>query len=325
VNTKYEETIVAFIVPCFNEEEILPYTISKLSSFLSEMIKKNQRISSKSFILLINDCSTDQTWKLIEQSTEQYSFINGLSLSKNVGHQNALLSGLLNVVDKCDVTISIDADLQDDIQVISEMMQLYYEGNEIVYGVRKKRSTDTMFKSYSAILFYKLMSALGTNTVYNHADFRLMGNKSLKALSQYDEVNLFLRGIVSNLGFKSTSVYYERLERQAGITKYTLHKMIHLAWDGITSFSLRPLRLISLLGVFCFFMSIIGGLLALYGKFIKGTAVPGWTSIVLTTYFLGGIQLLSIGLIGEYIGKIYSEVKHRPKYYIEKNCGNIFI
>ncbi len=324
LNSQHHQIVLGIVIPCFNDELTLPNTIIKINHYLESLIQKDASISAQSFALFVNDGSQDQTWSIIEKACAQYATFNGLYLSRNVGHQNALLSGLLSARHHCSMAVSIDSDLQDDLSSIDQMIDAYKKGFEIVYGVRKNRDTDHWLKRSTAILFYKLMRVLGTQIVFNHADFRLMGKKALEALSQYPEVNIFLRGIVTNLGFQTTCVYYDRLERKFGSSKYSFYKLIKLAWEGITSFSIRPLQWITLIGVLCFCLSIVGALIAVYGKLVIHTVIPGWTSTVLLTYFMGGIQLLSIGLIGEYIGKIYQEVKHRPKYFIERTIGKTF-
>ena len=308
--------IIGIISPCYNEEEILPYTIQQLTNLLTRLITENL-ISNESFIAFVDDGSEDDTWAIIEKEVINGDKIKGLKLSSNVGHQNALLAGLFNFNHLAEALISIDADLQDDINVIEKMVVKFKNGTDIVYGVRKERKGDTFFKRNSAQLFYRLMLLMKVNIIYNHADFRLCSNRVVKSLSNYNETNLFLRGIIPSIGFTSEAVYYDRLERQAGDSKYTLKKMLSFAWNGITSFSSFPLKLVSTIGflifTFCIFMSIY----ALYALII-GSNVPGWLSTVLPMYFLGGIQLFCFGIIGEYVGKIYSEVKQRPRYTIEK-------
>lgn len=307
---------LAIVVPCYNEEEILRDTSKKLDELILTLIKDN-KISSDSFVLYVDDGSKDETWTIISRLSEKIEHSAGLKLAANVGHQNALFSGLFYVKDICDASISIDADLQDDIDVIEEMIEKFEEGNDIVYGVREERTTDTFFKRVTAQTFYKLMSFMGVKTIYNHADFRLMSARAICQLMEYKERNLFLRGIVPLIGYKTDTVYYARKERLAGESKYPLKKMLSFAFDGITSFSIKPITLIFGLGfviVFCSCLAIIYTLIS----HAAGLATPGWSSLMLSIWFLGGVQLISIGLIGEYIGKIYVEVKQRPRYNIEK-------
>ena len=313
-------TRLAIVVPCYNEEEILEYTSNVLKSKLNYLIK-NKEISEDSFILFINDGSKDKTWNLIEEEYNKSRYIYGLNLSSNVGHQNALYAGLMNVKDICDISISIDADLQDDIQVIDTMIREYKEGSDIVYGVRSSRKKDTFFKRNTAQLFYKFMSILGVKTIYNHADFRLMSAISLEALSKYKERNLFLRGIVPLIGYNTSVVTYERKERAAGESKYPLKKMLSFALEGVTSFSTTPLMMIAHLGLVIIMTSICAGIYALY-SYLRGKVVEGWTSLILSIWFIGGIQLLCMGVLGTYIGKIYKEVKGRPRYNVEKFLHN---
>lgn len=307
---------LAIVVPCYNEEEMLAISSGALQGVLQDLIKKG-KIAADSFVLFVDDGSRDATWRMIEEEHQKSSMIKGLKLSGNVGHQFALTAGLLSVKDMADAAVSIDADLQDDILVIEEMIDKFHEGCEIVYGVRSDRSTDSFFKRTTAQLFYKLMAAMGVKTVYNHADFRLMSKRALEAFSGYHEVNLFLRGMMPLLGFQTGEVYYERKERVAGKSKYPLKKMLALAFNGISSFSIRPISLIIWLGVIIIMCSLLAAVYALISYF-TGHVVAGWTSLILSIWFIGGVQLLSIGLIGQYIGKIYIEVKHRPRYHIEK-------
>lgn len=313
-------TRLAIVVPCYNEEEILEYTSNILKSKLNYLIK-NKEISEDSFILFINDGSKDKTWNLIEEEYNKSRYIYGLNLSSNVGHQNALYAGLMNVKDICDISISIDADLQDDIQVIDTMIREYKEGSDIVYGVRSSRKKDTFFKRNTAQLFYKFMSILGVKTIYNHADFRLMSAISLEALSKYKERNLFLRGIVPLIGYNTSVVTYERKERAAGESKYPLKKMLSFALEGVTSFSTTPLMMIAHFGLIIIIISICAGMYAL-NSYFRGYIVEGWTSLILSIWFIGGIQLLCMGVLGTYIGKIYKEVKGRPRYNVEKFLHN---
>ena len=308
--------VVYLVVPCYNEEEVLPEASKRLIAKLEGLMEKE--ISSKeSRILFVDDGSKDKTWELIAGLHESTPYVCGLKLSRNRGHQYALLAGLTAARELCDCAISLDADLQDDIEVFDEFLKHYQDGCDIVYGVRKSRETDTRFKRGSAQLFYKFLNLMGVEVLYNHADYRLMSRRALEALSEYKEVNLFLRGIVPLIGYKSAVVYYERHERLAGKSKYPLSKMLSLAADGILSFSIKPIRIISSLGFLIAFCSIIALLYALISK-LCGAAVSGWTAIVVSIWLLGGIQLLCLGVIGEYIGRIYSEVKQRPKYFIEQ-------
>lgn len=304
------------VIPCFNEQEILDYTIECLDNKMQKLVDSGI-ISDESKMVFIDDGSTDETWGIITEASQRYKRIVGLKLAHNKGHQNALLAGMMYVKDKCDCMISMDADLQDDIDVLEQFVMKYNEGAQIVYGIRNDRRTDSKFKRGTANLFYKLMKVLGAETINNHADYRLMGRQALEALEEYEETTLFLRGIVPIIGMKTDRVFYERKERKAGKTKYPFVKMAGFALDGITSFSVKPLRLIALLGVLFSGISILGLIYALASYFF-GYTVPGWTAIVFSIWLLGGIQLLCIGVVGEYIGKIFSEVKRRPRYYIEK-------
>lgn len=302
------------VIPCYNEEEVLNITANKLLKKINTM-KENKIISQDSKILFVNDGSKDKTWSIIEELHNQNDIFSGINLSRNKGHQNALLAGLMTAKDFADVTISLDADLQDDVDVIDKFMEQYYGGSDIVYGVRSSRQTDTFFKRTTALTFYKLMNKLGVDMVYNHADYRLMSKRAVEGLSQFKEVNLFLRGMVPLIGYKSSIVEYERHERFAGESKYPLKKMIAFALDGITSLSIKPIRLITGLGFFIFFVSFIALAYTIIVKFF-GETVTGWTSLTLSIWMIGGIQLLSLGVIGEYIGKIYNESKHRPRFII---------
>ena len=308
--------ILSIIVPCYNEEEMLPITFESLRNKLSDLISKG-KISPDSFLLFVDDGSKDKTWELIENENKIHKEVRGLKLAGNVGHQFALTAGLNFAKDICDMAISIDADLQDDIEVFDEMVDLYHEGNDIVYGVRNKRKTDTFFKRFTAQSFYRLMNFFGAKTIYNHADFRLMSKRALEQFYKYKEENLYIRGIVPLIGYKTACVYYDRKVRVAGESKYPLKKMLALAIEGITSFSVKPIRYIILLGVISVFLSMAALIYALI-SFIFLTVEPGWTSLIVSIWFLGGVQLISIGLIGEYIGKIYMEVKGRPRYNIDK-------
>lgn len=307
--------ILAIVVPCYNEEEMLPISSRELREKLAELIQKG-KISEESFIMFVDDGSKDKTWELIEKEHNEHKEIYGLKLAGNVGHQYALTAGLITAKECSDITISIDADLQDDINVFEEMIDKYHEGNDIVYGVRNKRKTDTIFKRATAQGFYKLMNFFGAKTIYNHADFRLMSKRALDHFANYEEVNLYIRGIVPLIGYKTEKVFYDRKSRVAGESKYPLKKMLALAIEGITSFSIKPIRYITLIGIISVFCSLAAFIYALLSYFF-GTVEPGWTSLIVSIWFLGGVQLISIGLIGEYIGKIYLEVKRRPRYNIE--------
>ncbi len=307
--------ILAIVVPCFNEEEMLPISSKELREKLAELVAKG-KISEESFILFVDDGSKDKTWELIEKEHNEHKEVYGLKLAGNVGHQYALTAGLITAKECSDVTISIDADLQDDIDVFEEMIDKYHAGNDIVYGVRNKRKTDTIFKRATAQGFYRLMNFFGAKTIYNHADFRLMSKRALDHFANYEEVNLYIRGIVPLIGYKTEKVFYDRKSRIAGESKYPLKKMLALAIEGITSFSIKPIRYITLIGFISVFCSIAAFIYALVSYFL-GIVEPGWTSLIVSIWFLGGVQLISIGLIGEYIGKIYLEVKRRPRYNIE--------
>jgi len=309
--------ILYLVIPCFNEQEVLEATAQKLLDKMNYLNQKNI-ISEKSRILFVDDGSTDNTWNIINQLHENNNFFSGLKLSRNKGHQNALIAGLMTAKEKCDAAISIDADLQDDINAIDQMCEKFLiENCDIVYGVRSARDKDSFFKKYTAESYYKLLSKIGVEVAYNHADFRLMSKRAIEALENFKEVNLFLRGIIPMIGFKSDKVYYERLERTAGTSKYPLGKMISFALEGITSLSIKPIRFITTLGIGIFLMSIIMLIYFIALHYIKGV-VPGWTTIVVSVWAIGGLQLLSIGIIGEYIGKIYLETKKRPKYFIDE-------
>lgn len=306
---------LALVVPCYNEEAVLHISATELKRVLKDLIDK-KKIASDSFVLFVNDGSKDRTWELIEKEYSDDDMICGLKLAGNVGHQYALTAGLLTAKDYSDITISIDADLQDDVSVIEEMVDKYHEGNDIVYGVRNDRKKDSWFKRTTAQGFYKVMAMMGVKTVYNHADFRLMSKRSLEHFSKFEETNLFLRGMIPLIGYQTECVYYERKERVAGESKYPLKKMLALAWNGITSFSVKPIDLVTSLGFIITILSVLAAIYAFVSYFF-GTVEPGWTSLLLSVWFLGGMQLCAIGLIGQYIGKIYIEVKHRPRYNIE--------
>lgn len=308
---------LAIVVPCYNEEEVLKIASKALREVLDDLVSK-EKISKDSFILFVNDGSKDRTWELIEEEQAAYPLqVCGVKLAGNVGHQFALTAGLITAKDMSDVTVSIDADLQDDITVIEEMIDKFHAGCDIVYGVRKERKTDTFFKRTTAQGFYKLMNLMGVKTVYNHADFRLMSKRAVEEFSKYKETNLFLRGMMPLIGYRTDCVYYDRKERVAGESKYPLKKMIALAFNGISSFSVKPISMILGMGLFIIFTSILAAIYALISYFTDHV-VPGWTSLILSIWFLGGLQLLAIGLVGQYIGKIYIEVKERPRYNIEK-------
>lgn len=304
------------VIPCYNEEAVIRETSSKLISLFDNM-RCEGIINSFSRIVFVDDGSADATWDIISDLSEKHTEICAVKLARNAGHQNALFAGLMAVKDYCDCAISVDADLQDDINAIPEMVKKFLCGAEIVYGVRSDRKTDTAFKRVSAQSFYRIMGLLGVKTVYNHADYRLMSRRAIDALSEFSEVNLYLRGLVPLLGFKTDSVYYERKERFAGQSKYPLKKMLSLAFDAITSFSITPIRIITTLGFLVCLFSLLVALYTLVRKF-TGHTNTGWTSLMISIWFVGGVQLLSLGLIGEYIGKLYKEVKHRPKYIIEE-------
>ncbi|TGY42100.1 glycosyltransferase [Clostridium sartagoforme] len=312
--------VLYLVIPCYNEEEVLRETSKRLLEKVNKMIKDG-KVSSKSKILFVNDGSKDKTWSIIEELYRRNNIFSGVNLSKNRGHQNALLAGLMVAKEYADMVISLDADLQDDIDVIEKFVEEYYLGNDIVYGVRNSRKTDTFFKRTTALGFYKVMNKLGVNVVYNHADYRLMSRRALEGLSEFKEVNLFLRGIVPLIGYKYSVVEYERHERFAGESKYPLKKMLAFAIDGITSFSIKPIRIISVLGFSIFLISLIALIYSVMMKFLGKTQI-GWTSIVISIWMIGGIQLLSLGVIGEYIGKIYNETKARPRYIIKDKLLN---
>lgn len=303
------------VIPCYNEEEVLLETSKRIKKKLL-FLMESEKISKKSRVMFVNDGSKDRTWELINELHNKDKLFCGVNLSKNRGHQNALLAGLISAKDKADMVISMDADLQDDINAIDEMIEKFLSGCDIVYGVRSKRKKDTFFKRFTAEGFYRLMNFLGANTVFNHADYRLMSKRALDGLSKFEEVNLFLRGIVPMVGYSSDIVYYERNERFAGESKYPLKKMLAFAIDGITSLSIKPIRLISLLGVIIFLISIIMIIYIFMQLFLNHT-VSGWASLSASIWGIGGLILLSVGVVGEYIGKIYLETKQRPRFIIE--------
>ena len=308
--------VLYLVIPCYNEEEVLPETSKRLTAKLGAMIEMGL-ISQDSKIVFVNDGSKDHTWQLIRQYHEENPMIQGINLSRNKGHQSALLAGLMTVKEYCDMAISMDADLQDDVDAIDQFVEKYYEGCEVVYGVRSERKTDSFFKRASAQSFYKLMLHMGVEIVYNHADYRLMSRRALDEMEGFKEVNLFLRGIVPLIGFQSGVVTYERHERFAGESKYPLKKMLNFAFDGITSFSVKPIRMVTTLGIIIFTISILM-LIYFLITWCIGWTVPGWTSIVVSVWAIGGLQLLAIGIIGEYIGKIYMETKARPKFIVQE-------
>lgn len=307
---------IYLVVPCYNEEEVLRETASRLKEKMKGLIS-NKVISDKSRIAFIDDGSKDKTWSIIEELNSSDKIFSGVKLSRNRGHQNALLAGLITVKDYCDASISLDADLQDDINVIDKFIEKFNDGCDVVYGVRSERQTDTVFKRTTAQGFYKIMKALGVDIVYNHADYRLMSKRALDSLQDFKEVNLFLRGIVPLIGYKSDVVLYQRNERFAGESKYPLKKMLSFAFEGITSFSVKPIRLILTVGIIMF-ISSLAALLYFLIIWMAGKTVQGWTTVVASIWMIGGIQLLCLGVIGEYIGKIYIETKERPKYIIDK-------
>lgn len=313
-------SIIYAVIPCYNEEEVLPRSSRILEQKWRTLIN-NGCISPESRIAFVDDGSKDRTWEIIsELSAEPNSIFAGIKLAGNKGHQNALLCGLMTCKDHCDAAISMDADLQDDIDVVDKFIEEYHNGCGIVYGVRNDRTSDSFAKRFTAEGYYKILELLGVNIVFNHADYRLMSRPALEALSQYGETNLFLRGIIPELGFKTAIVEYARKERLAGESKYTLKKMLRLAWDGITSFSVRPLRMLSVMGALAVLVAVVMALYTFISHF-TGNTVSGWSSLMISIWFLGGLNLLALGIVGEYIGKIYSEVKNRPRFIVEKTTG----
>ncbi|WP_022765714.1 glycosyltransferase family 2 protein [Butyrivibrio sp. XPD2006] len=308
------------VIPCYNEQEVLPTTSSLLRDKLHKLIEEN-KISADSRIVFVNDGSKDATWDIIQTLHQEDEIFQGINLSKNMGHQNALLAGLMTAKDLCDAAISLDADLQDDINAIDEMVDKFNAGFDVVYGVRSARKTDTFFKRTTAEGFYKLMDSLGAKTVYNHADYRLMSRRALLGLAEFGEVNLFLRGIVPMIGYKSDVVYYERAERFAGESKYPLSKMLSFAIQGITSLSTKPIKMITGLGFFIFIVSIAVLIYSLV-RYFTGNTIQGWTTTVISVWAIGGLIMISLGIIGEYIGKIYLETKNRPRFIIESYLGD---
>ncbi len=304
------------VVPCYNEQEVFENTLEALSNLLFDLIKKD-KVAKNSGIMFVDDGSKDDTRRLITAAYKKYSHVYAVNLAGNVGHQNALVAGLQAAVDLCDVTVTIDADLQDDVSAIEEMIDKFNSGCDVVYGVRSNRKTDGYFKRTTANAFYRLMKWLGAKTIDNHADFRLLSSRAVRALLQYEERNLFLRGIVTHLGYKTDCVYYSRQKRMAGKTKYPFKKMLSFAVEGITSFSVKPLKMIMALGLFIILCSLLAIIYVLV-SFFGGNADAGWPSLMISIWFLGGVQLFSIGLVGEYIGKIYLETKKRPRFNIEE-------
>lgn len=307
--------ILYLVLPCYNEEEALPASADTLKDKYHRLMDEG-KIDSKSKLLFVNDGSRDKTWEIITKLFHEDPMCCGLNLSHNRGHQNAVLAGLLTAKEKADVVISIDADLQQDIDVIDLMLEKYAEGIDVVYGIRNDRGTDGFIKKTTALGFYKLMQVMGCEVIKNHADYRMMSKRVIEALSEYNEVNLFLRGLVPTIGFPSDVVYFDVKERQAGTSKYTMSKMLSFAMDGITSFSIRPLQLISILGFFMLFISMIMILVTFY-DFFTGNTVPGFASSYISTWFIGSVQMICLGVLGEYIGKMYMETKGRPRYHIE--------
>ena len=311
-----QSPILYIVIPCYNEESVLPITSSMFLDKINELVAAG-KIADNSRILFVNDGSKDQTWEIIQELAEKDPYYIGICQSRNRGHQNAVLAGLMEAKDNCDITISIDCDGQDDINAMNEMVEAYLDGCEVVYGVRSKRDTDTFFKRFTAEGFYKILTWMGVEVVFNHADYRLLSSRVLQEFANFKEVNIFLRGMVPLVGFKSTSVYYERHERIAGESHYPLKKMLALAFDGITSLSVKPIRMITTAGILIALLSFIGVIWAVVGEFM-GNTVSGWASTVCIVCFMGGIQLLCLGVIGEYVGKIYLETKHRPRYIISE-------
>ena len=304
------------VVPCYNEEKALPISLPKLLGVIEEMAGEGL-ISPESGLVLVNDGSRDRTWDIIREAAEAHKNVTGIDLAANVGHQNALFAGLEYAVGRCGVCVSIDADLQDDVGVMRDMVKKYLGGTDIVFGVREDRSSDTFFKRSTAQGFYRLMNAMGVRTVYNHADYRLMSDRALEALMEYREQNLFLRGIVAGPGFNTAQVTYSRKRRVAGKSKYSLRRMLAFAWEGITSFSIKPMSFLAALGFGIIICTLLAVIYTLVSK-IVGHTIPGWTSLMLSIWFLGGVQLLSLGVIGQYVGKTYIESKQRPKYFIKE-------
>lgn len=312
------ENVLTIVVPCYNEEEVLPETTKELGQILNDLIDK-KKIAPNSKLLFVNDGSKDKTWEIISSYSDKFDYVTGIKFTRNYGHQNALLAGMSLAVKYSDMIITIDADLQDDVNAIYKMVDKFIEGYDVVYGVRNSRDTDSFFKKHTALMYYGLMKKMGVNLVPDSADYRLLSKRATEALLDYKERNLFLRGMVPLVGYKSTKVYYPRKERYAGTSKYPLKKMIHFALDGITSFSIAPIHLIMSMGLIVMLISIILMIYTIVEK-IEGHIVPGWSSLMISIWFLGGVQLISVSVIGEYIGKVFTEVKHRPRFNIE--CEN---
>jgi len=308
---------LGIVIPCYNEEEVLAETKKHIEKLLNEMIAKDE-ISKDSFICFVDDGSKDKTWDIIEEFAENSPNFRGIKLSRNFGHQNALIAGLMQLKEDADALISMDADLQDDILVIKQFVEKYKKGYEVVYGVREDRSKDTTFKRATAEAFYKFQSFMGIESISNHADYRLLSKKALNALAEFKEINLFIRGVIPLIGFRSCSVYYARGERFAGESKYPFKKMLFFALDGIASFSIVPLRIITVIGFFIFLFSFFIILWILCEKFLLGTTIQGWSSVMISIYLMGGIQVMSIGIIGEYVGRVFQQSKGRPRYIIDK-------
>ncbi|MBQ8655217.1 MAG: glycosyltransferase family 2 protein [Clostridia bacterium] len=315
ISVKEAKTLYV-VIPCYKEEEVLPETARRMKIKMKSLMDSGM-ISPESRVMFVNDGSKDRTWDIIAQLHEEDKLFSGVNLSRNRGHQNALLAGLMTAVNYADMVVSMDADLQDDINAIDAMVEQYHNGYDVVYGVRSSRKTDTFFKRFTAESFYRLMKALGVDIIFNHADYRLMSRRALEGLADFKEVNLFLRGIVPQIGYPWTTVEYARAERFAGESKYPLKKMLSFAFDGITSFSIKPMRLILHLGAIVFAISILMLLWAL-AAYISGSSVAGWTSLMGSIWLIGGIQLLSLGVIGEYVGKVYGETKARPRFIIQQ-------
>jgi glycosyltransferase involved in cell wall biosynthesis len=313
--------VLSLVLPCYNEQEVLPETTARLQAMLARL-KANGEIAEGSAIYYVDDGSRDRTWEMIHDYSERNADVCGIKLSRNRGHQNALLCGLLTAPG--DILISLDADLQDDLEAIPQMIQRYREGSEIVFGVRRKRTKDTFFKRFSAESYYKFLAMMGVQIVYNHADYRLMSRRAVESLRGYDETHLFLRGLVPQLGYKGAIVEFDRAERFAGESKYPLTKMLSLAWQGVTSFSAYPLRLITGIGMMISVVSLVMAAWAVLTKLFTDNALPGWASTVIPMYFLGGVQLLSLGIIGEYVAKIFESSKKRPRFHVESLCGERF-
>ena len=304
------------VVPCYNEQEVLTETTKRLTEKIQTLIEK-KAITNESRILYVDDGSKDTTWNMICELYKKNEFVTGLKLSRNRGHQNALLAGLFEASEHADMIVSMDADLQDDINVLDQFIEEYYKGNQIVYGVRKSRKKDTFFKRTTAVSFYKLMRAFGVELIYNHADYRLMSKRAVEELKNYKEVNLFLRGIIPLIGFQTSTVEYDRGERFAGESKYPLRKMIYFAIDGITSTSVRPIRMITMFGFFSILFSIVYAIFVIWGHF-RGSTIQGWTTSILLLCFFGGAQIMCTGIVGEYVGKIYLETKARPRFIVDE-------